>query len=243
MTNHVTDQTPDDNFLDRRSLLIKAAAVGAVAWTAPIIISSPALATSCTPKCAIQTFGTPQLIGVDACDTAFTSLPGYAGSALQTFIGNSNKMSVISIVAGSSTNCPCGAGGTPSVIIGSVPAKIPKVGSASQYSGACSSTSSAFLVDTFSLAGTGYVDPAHPNLTAANSFILGKSGAIGNGTFTLPSICVSYGCVDRNNQLVYTKQSFFGCFNYQPSGNCGTLVPVLYQFSPLGGITIGCNPC
>jgi len=44
--------------IDRRSALKKAAAAGAVVWTAPLVNSSPALAqtVSCTPKCSTPTF-------------------------------------------------------------------------------------------------------------------------------------------------------------------------------------------
>jgi hypothetical protein len=50
--------TPSTRQTDRRSLLAKAAATGAIAWTAPAIVSERALArsTACTPKCAPADF-------------------------------------------------------------------------------------------------------------------------------------------------------------------------------------------
>ena len=72
--------------LDRRSLLRKAAVAGAVAWTAPMVVSSPAgaQATLCTPKCA-STGGT------------FVGLIG------------GSRSSVVINVSASNVSCPCGS--------------------------------------------------------------------------------------------------------------------------------------
>ena len=60
------EHTPEES-LDRRSALKKAAIAGAIVWTVPTIVSSPALAagTVCTPKCAPTTFvvSTPSVVG------------------------------------------------------------------------------------------------------------------------------------------------------------------------------------
>ena len=226
--------------LDRRSLLVKAAAVGAIAWTVPLVVSSPALASSCTPSCAVGSFS-PSLIAKDVCSADFAALPGY-NAALAAFIGNSNKMAVLSIVAPAGLHCPCGTG-APNTIIGNIPAQFGKAGT--KFPADCSQSPGSPFVDTYSLTGTGYTDPSNVLVTDKNSFLVGKSGAIPTGVFRGPTpICVSVGCKDARNRIVYHKCSFTLCYSYSPSGSCGTYATIQALFGVVANsCAVGCNPC
>lgn len=85
--------------LDRRSALKKAAVAGAVAWTAPTILSSTAHAApgeGCTPKCLPA--GTPQF--------STTPIATCGGTYLVRFP---------LVLTGGTVTCPCG--GTPTATV------------------------------------------------------------------------------------------------------------------------------
>ena len=78
--------------LDRRSLLIKAAATGALVWTVPAIVHSPAVEATvvCTPKCKPTAFTVAQPNVVGYCPA-----PG-------------NKAAKVSLkLTGAGGTCPC----------------------------------------------------------------------------------------------------------------------------------------
>lgn len=78
--------------MNRRSALKKAAAAGAVVWTAPLLLSEPALAagTTCTPKCK---------------PGGFTALQGTVDGFCPS---PGNKAARVSLrVAGTGATCPC----------------------------------------------------------------------------------------------------------------------------------------
>ena len=84
----------DQNRIDRRSALRRAATVGAIAWTAPTIMSSTASAGSlgaCTPKCVPQ-FGSGTALTVS--QSCFDPDPG----------------DIVQIVGTPVHSCPCGVG-------------------------------------------------------------------------------------------------------------------------------------
>jgi hypothetical protein len=86
----VTTEPPGDR-VDRRALLRKAVAAGAVGWTVPVIISSgPAAAGVFTSKCA---------------PSAITALAGF------TQLNCTNNDTRVQITISFSGSCPCG--GTP----------------------------------------------------------------------------------------------------------------------------------
>lgn len=96
------DTTPTGG-IDRRSALKKAAVGGAVAWSAPTLLSSTAAAQTpggfCTPKCyPVQT--TPGVTGCTYCIGGPTQFRQAAG---------------LTFSSGSGATCPCG--GTPTVSI------------------------------------------------------------------------------------------------------------------------------
>lgn len=254
MTELTENSTATEGGIDRRSLLTKAAAAGAIAWTAPLIMSSPAFAGNgvCTPSCAPGAFS-PILKGVDVCKADFNKIPGFAGSPLATFAGNSNKMAIISIQAPASTTCPCG-GGTPvpSQITGlSASDKFWKMGTDVQTQAALATMCAPALPNNFDLNVfplTGYnidnVVPANSGFTAGNSFALNKSGAIQNGTFkTNAEICVAVGCPDEvGGDVVFRRCKFSLCFSYTPAGSCSTYATMYFLFTPIANsCVVGCG--
>lgn len=239
--------------MDRRSLLTKAAAAGAVAWSVPLLLSEPAFAGNgvCTPKCAPASF-TPTLKGVDVCDNDFASITGFAGSALQTFIGNSNKMAIISVQGPGSVTCPCGGAASPAVISGLTTSSIfdkvsSQVTTQSALATACASTNTSFEIKVFPLVGYGIapVVPGGQGFLSSNSYALAKSGggAIGNSTNRLRApVCVAVGCPDRNGDIVYRRCQYNLCFSYTPSGSCSTLATVYSLFTLVANsCKVGCG--
>lgn len=226
MTDEINEESGG---IDRRSMLVKAAAAGGIVWAAPLIVSSPALASSCTPSCAAGSF-VPQLGARDVCGNDVTNLRNLS-PAVNTFIGNSNKMVVLSILAPPTLSCPCGTA-APFTVIGGIPSTFGKVSSSGAFPGSCTLTPGQPDIDTFSLAGTAYVDPNDASRNASNSFLAGKNGAIPNAVYASPAqICVAVGCKDARGRTVYNKCRFTLCFDYTPAGSCFTFVPLNSQFT------------
>jgi hypothetical protein len=95
--------TPDGGRrgIDRRTLIKRAAATGAVAWTAPLIIdslSSPAAALTCTGNCFLVQFG-PAGAGAPNCNTTSQTV-GTGTQAPCPNLSSSNCASTTSISAG-----------------------------------------------------------------------------------------------------------------------------------------------
>jgi hypothetical protein len=88
--------------IDRRTLIKRAAATGAVAWTAPLIIdslASPAAALTCTGNCFLVQFG-PAGAGAPNCNTTSQTVATGAGLAPCPSLGSSNCSSITSVAAG-----------------------------------------------------------------------------------------------------------------------------------------------
>ena len=255
----MTDQTQEstnsnDGGMDRRSLLTKAAAAGAVAWSVPLLLSEPAFAGNgvCTPSCAPGSFA-PILKGIDVCKTDFEALPNFVSGGLKAFVGNSVKMAVISIQAPSSVSCPCGGVAVPAFVSG--------LNSSSHFwKMASDQTSQAALaavcapplannpdLDVFPLTNyniSSLIPAGVTGFTSNNSFALGKSGSIQNGTFKSDAqICVAVGCPDEvGGDIVYRRCKFTLCFSYTPAGNCGTSSTVYSLFTPVANsCVVGCG--
>jgi hypothetical protein len=87
--------------IDRRTLIKRAAATGAVAWTAPLIIdslASPAAALTCTGSCFLIQFG-PAGAGAPNCNTTSQAV-GTGGQTPCPSLSSSNCSSTISVAAG-----------------------------------------------------------------------------------------------------------------------------------------------
>ena len=83
---------------DRRNVLKKAATLGAIAWTAPVVLSFPAsAAAACTPKCL--PVGTPHL----------------TASTIDVCLNHAYRVTVTLTVTPGSVTCPCG--GVATVIV------------------------------------------------------------------------------------------------------------------------------
>ena len=192
------------------------------------------------------------LRGVDVCDSTYANINGFAGSPLQTFIGNSNKMAIISLQAPGSVSCSCG-GASQSALpsgltISSIFDKVAsQVTSQSALAAACASNSGSFEIFVFPLVGYGIapVVPAGQGFTAANSYALRKSGggAIGNSTNKLRApVCVAIGCPDRDGTIVYRRCQYNLCFSYSPSNSCSTIGTVYSLFTPVANsCRVGCG--
>lgn len=243
--------------IDRRSLLTKAAAAGAVAWSVPLLMSEPAFAAGngvCTAKCAPGTF-TPILKGVDVCDEDYADIIGFAGSPLQTFFGSSNKMAILSVQAPGAVTCPCGGTSSTAIVSGLTSSSIfDKVGSQETTQAglavtcAPTNTNSAFEVQVFPLAGYGItaVVPFGQGFTPENSYAVRKAGggAIGNSTNRLRgTVCVAVGCADKvGGDIVYRRCQYTLCFSYSPDSSCSTLGPVYSLFTPVpNSCKVGCG--
>jgi hypothetical protein len=225
----IEDTTADEaapNTIDRRSALKKAAAAGAIAWTAPMVLSSTVSAVgngTCTPKCAPGSFS-PVFAARDACDGE--------EAALAPFIGTGNKIAILKVTGPSGLTCPCGVG-VPDVVIG-----VPAFTEASKNNGAPT--------------GCELYEDSPSNLSVIkypgkdDELVAFKQGAIGDGWYTLNNpICVSIGCQDEiGGDYVYRKCNFNICFDYSPSKSICTLAETLETRSTAaGGCTIGCDPC
>ncbi len=226
MTIH--EQSVDDNSsgMDRRALLKKAAVTGAIAWTVPMIVSSPAFAAAvCTPKCAPKGFS-PGVEGRDACDAE--------AAAIGAVIGTGNKIAIIAITPGNAT-CPCG-GSTVDTVVGSIPTEFSK--NNGQLVGCV-----PFENSPSNLSAIPYPAPG-PNNT--NEFVVYKQGAIGSGWYTANNpICISIACKDKSGATVYSRCLFNLCFNYSPSGSICTIFDTftarLSAVSCSTGCTSGCS--
>jgi hypothetical protein len=216
--------------IDRRSALKKAAAAGAIAWTAPMIISSTAHADHlagngvCTPACAPLPF-TISFSGKDGGDGKFGCPDDRTKFGVPN---NSNKFGVFKVETPGTATCPCGIGDP--VIIVSFPAGT----TWSKDEDECQP-----WADDYALT--------YLTTPPSNEFAVAKDGAIGNGWYT-PSnpICVSVGCHDEvGGDMVYQTCTFSFTFYYDPNGaSCSTYGAELLTC----GVTriscsVGCTPC
>lgn len=106
--NEIIQEDPVTASIDRRSALKKVAIGGAIAWSAPTLMSSRASASEvafCTPKCfytsSITISGTVKWLGCDS------NPPGQQGMFFEVNLGE----------ASATASCPCGTqGGVVSVV-------------------------------------------------------------------------------------------------------------------------------
>ena len=202
--------------IDRRSVLKKAAVAGAVAWTAPVILSNTAFAASvCTPKCAHANV-TLTATAQDACTAPVTEVP------------SGNKILLFSINLPSGATCPCDAA-APRVVLGPVPTQWDKH---SPQATGCPTYKNQFATGVNTLS------------QGANTFALYKNGALGSGVY-VPNgtICVAVKCLDRDGTPVYRVCTFSVCFTYSPSQEiCDTNYVVEVRPGSVSCVT-RCTPC
>jgi hypothetical protein len=207
--------------IDRRSALKKAAAAGAIAWTAPMIISSTAHAAStvCTPKCAH-----PQVqLEAEAIDSCEENIPGEVPA-------NVNKIILFKLKLPAGSTCDCDEA-PPEVILGKVPVQWDKL---SPNAATCSFTQFQYQ---------GVNTPSQ----GANSFALYKvagGGADASGWY-VPNgpLCVAIKCLDADGTPIYRVCTVTICFKYQPSqAPCNTTYVVETRTGSIS-CSISCNPC
>ena len=229
--------------MDRRSALKKAAAAGAIAWTAPMILSSTAHAVNvgngvCTPKCAIPSF-TATISARDACDGE--------EAAIQASIGTANKIAILVFDIAPTvpvTVCPCDAN-APLVEVYLPPGTLfyknnGKIGNQVQYD--LNPPKCVPYVSSPS-NNTSINYPGKPK----EIVVFNSGGAMGDGWYTASGpICISVGCRDEvGGDMVYRKCNYNLCFNYTPSSSICTIAgpPLQSVFSQVGACTVGCDPC
>lgn len=253
----MTDQnqqltTDPDGRIDRRSLLTKAAAAGAVAWSVPLLMSEPAFAGNgvCTPSCAPKSF-TPVLRGVDVCAADFTKIPEYnnANDPLKAFINNSVKLNILSVQAPASVTCPCLIGTVTTILSGLTRQSVfYKVGPETNEAGLAGECAKEIKgqpdLEVFPLNGytIGNVVPA--GYTNLNSFAIRKPGSVPDGTFrSNDQLCVAAGCEDKvGGDVVSRKCKFTLCFSSSPAGACSAVKPVFAIFTPVANsCSVGCG--
>lgn len=202
--------------MDRRSVLKKAALVGAVAWTAPVIISNTVFAAAvCTPKCAHN-------------DVVLTAVAKDACSAPVIEVPAGNKILLFSINLPVGATCPCSTT-APLVVLGPVPTQWDKHG---PNSDGCPRYKVQFA--------TGVNTPSQ----GSNTFALYKNGALGSGVY-VPNgtLCVAVKCLDRDLTPVYRVCTFSVCFKYSPAQEiCDTNYVVEVRQGSVTCYT-GCSPC
>ena len=178
--------------IDRRSAIKKAAAAGAIVWTAPTVLSQAASAqtgTPCTPKCSPATFTTVPLSGYGYCN------------------GNGKKALFIYPTPGSGAfSCPCG---------GAVDLFLAVQGSWDRHAGSCTgnvtTNVSAKLCDGSSVGA-----PFPGQGICLEAF----AGAVGNSYFT-GIITAFVTCTDRSGDQVGSQCQYLACVQYNPgSSNC-----------------------
>jgi hypothetical protein len=218
--------------MDRRSALKKAAAAGAIAWTAPMILSSTAHADHdpagngvCTPSCAPGAF-TPTFSGRDG----GTGQPGCDNDRAAFGVpGNANKFGVFKVGAPGAVSCPC------SDVLSQVVISFPPGTVWSKSNTECAPFAEPIYAET-------YFDPNQPDL-----FAVAKTGAIGNGWYTPNNpICVSVGCPDEvGGDMVYRTCQFNISFYYDPNfAICSTFgAPLDVCIGQVGNCTVSCNHC
>ena len=217
--------------IDRRSVLKKAAIAGTVAWAAPLVISSPALASACTPSCAAAPITSAQLTGqvADLCANQI--------ALLAPFTGNANKIAVFRVISGTAS-CPCG-NANPVIGLDLPPGTSFSKGN-NPRTGPCdpfvNSPSNPLVKES-----PGF--PPYP--LAANEIMIYKTGALPNGWYTASHpVCITIKCEDDlGGDPVYRTCKFTMCFEYSPEGACGAFNTYGSKFTLVpNSCTVSCSP-
>jgi hypothetical protein len=213
--------------LDRRTLIKRGAAASAVAWSAPLVLSSPANAQeadACTPKCYPEA-ASIQGRAWDICPGEPITIDGVTypvPDPLPAPIPNSaNKAALIQVFAEGSVTCPCSPDANPQVLILSLP---------SEWSKDASAATNFYAADASGLFGNGF-------------FYFGTNGAVPNGVYTpeLPG-CYSLGpCLDQSGDRIWLVCSARPQFSYTPAGACGEVGEILFTNDPNAVCVPSCN--
>mgnify|MGYP003573497193 CR=1 FL=1 len=178
--------------IDRRSAIKKAAAAGAIVWTAPTVLSQAAAAqtgTPCTPKCSPATFTTVPLSGYGYCN------------------GNGQKSLFIYPTPGSGGfSCPCG---------GDVEVFLAVQGAWDRHAGSCTGNVGGSVSAKTCFGSTVGAPFAGEGICLEAT----GGGAIGNGYRW--AITPDESIEDRSGDLVGTQCQYLACVQYNPgSSNC-----------------------
>lgn len=220
--------TTSDTSLDRRTLLRRGAAAGALAWAAPVVAGQVAHAQEapfCTPKCFPSVsniegrawdicWGTPITIDGTTYNTP-TTPPSPIPSS-------SNKAALIKVFANADLVCPCGdQPSDPLVDIVRLPQAWRKDNA---------NNPNFFAADAQSTFGNGF-------------FWFGTNGAVPQGVYTpaTPACFILGPCLDNSGDRIFSICSSRPQFAYTPAGPCSAVGSILFAPDPNAVCEVSCG--